>query len=89
MSRLDYIGRPWVAFDAANRQHRRWFAEFQNSGTWGRCPVRFIVSDDHGDLVTMIQRRLIQHYVDREFDGNKSKKVLTSDHNVYKLSVNC
>jgi hypothetical protein len=47
------------------------------------------VSDDHGDLVTMIQRRLIQHYVDREFDGNKSKKVLTSDHNVYKLSVNC
>ena len=67
MSRLDYIGRPWVAFDPDNKQHRKWFAEFQRSGTWGRCPVRLIVSDDHGDLVTMIQRRLINHYVVREF----------------------
>ena len=67
MSRLDYLGRPWTAFEAGNKQHRAWFAEFQRLGTWGRCPVRFIVSDDHGDLVTMIQRRLIQHYVDREF----------------------
>jgi hypothetical protein len=25
------------------------------------------VADDHGDLVTMIQRRLIEHYVSREF----------------------
>ena len=67
MSRLDFIGRPWTAFDAKNKDHRRWFAEFQMLGTCGRCPVRFIVSDDHGDLVTMIQRRLIQHYVDKEF----------------------
>ena len=67
MSRLDYIGRPWAAFDAKNKQHRQWFAEFQHLGTWGHCPVRFIVPDDSGDLVTMIQRRLIQHYVDREF----------------------
>jgi hypothetical protein len=67
MSRLDFIGRPWTAFDADNKLHRKWFREFQNSGTWGRCPVRFIVSDDHGDLVTLIQRRLIQYYVKREF----------------------
>jgi len=67
MSRLDYVGRPWTAFDAGNKNHRKWFAEFQRLGTWGQCPVRFLVSDDHGDLVTLIQRRLIQHYVDREF----------------------
>ena len=67
MSRLDYIGRPWTAFQASNKQHRQWFAEFQRSGTWGRCPVRFIVSDEHGDLVSLIQRKLIRHYVDREF----------------------
>ena len=72
MSRLDYVGRPWVAFEAGNKQHRQWFADFQRKGTWGRCPVRFIVSDDHGDLVTMIQRRLIQHYVDREFGKIKA-----------------
>jgi hypothetical protein len=67
MSRLDYIGRPWTAFDAGNKQHRKWFKEFQSTGTWGRCPVRFIISDDQGDLVTMIQRRLISYYTAREF----------------------
>ena len=72
MSRLDYIGRPWVSFDPENKQHRKWFAEFQRKGTWGHCPVRFIVSDDHGDLITLIQRKLIGHYVDREFGKMKS-----------------
>lgn len=67
MSRLAFIGRPWVAFDAANKDHRKWFAEFQHRGTWGSCPVRFIIADDQGDLVTMIQRRLIDHYVNKEF----------------------
>lgn len=67
MSRLDYIGRPWIAFDAKNKDHRKWFAEFQTMRTWSQCPVRFIVPDDSGDLVTTIQRRLIQHYVDKEF----------------------
>lgn len=32
MSKLDYIGRPWVAFDASDRQHRQWFAAFQSLG---------------------------------------------------------
>jgi hypothetical protein len=67
MSRLDFIGRPWVAFDETNKQHRKWFAKFQSSNTWGHCPVRFIVSDDHGDLLTMIQRRLIDYYTNKEF----------------------
>jgi hypothetical protein len=67
MSRLDYIGRPWVSFNPENKQHRKWFAEFQRTRTWGSCPVRFIVSDEHGDLITLIQRKLIGHYVDREF----------------------
>jgi hypothetical protein len=67
MSRLEYHGRPYVAFDASNKDHRRYFAEFQRSRTWGHCPVRFIIHDDHGDLVTLIQRRLIDHYVFREF----------------------
>ncbi len=67
MSRLEFHGRPYVAFDAKNKNHRRYFAQFQRLGTWGKCPVRFIVADDHGDLVTLIQRRLIEHYVSKEF----------------------
>lgn len=67
MSRLSFVGRPWVAFNADNRQHRKWYFEFVKHGTWGRCPVRFIVPDDHGDLLTMIQRRLNEFYTQREF----------------------
>jgi hypothetical protein len=67
MSRLSFGGRPWVAFDEKDRQHRKWYFEFVKHGTWGRCPVRFIVSDDHGDLLTMIQRRLNQFYTSKEF----------------------
>jgi hypothetical protein len=67
MSRLALYGRPYVIFDPTNREHRQWFADFNKTGAWGRCPVRFVVNDDHGDLITMIQRELIQFYVDKEF----------------------
>jgi hypothetical protein len=73
VSRLALHGRLWVVFDAKNKQHRRWFADFNKTGAWGRCPVRFVVNDDHGDLVTMIQRELIQYYVDKEFVAEKQQ----------------
>jgi hypothetical protein len=75
MSRLAFIGRPWVAFEATDPQHRAWFAEFRKLGTWGKCPVRFIIPDDHGDLITMIQRRLIDYYISEEFDSSKVSTV--------------
>ena len=56
-----------MVFNAKNKEHRRWFAEFNKSAMWGRCPVRFVVNEDHGDLITQIQRELIQYYVDKEF----------------------
>ena len=71
MSRLQLHGRPWVVFDAANKEHRRWFADFNKTGAWGRCPVRFVVNDDHGDLITQIQRELIAHYVSKEFAAER------------------
>ena len=77
MSRLQLHGRPWVVFDAKNKDHRRWFADFNQSGAWGRCPVRFVVNEDHGDLITQIQRELIQFYVDKEFGTDTNPKVRT------------
>lgn len=67
MSRLNFVCRPWVYFDAFNKDHRKWFAEFQQSGTWGRCPVRFALTEDHGDLVNMIRTKLIDYYAQKEF----------------------
>jgi hypothetical protein len=67
MSILQYRSRPWIAFDASDRNHRQWYHEFVKHGTWGRCPYRFIVPDDQGNLVTLIQRKLIEYYVGKEF----------------------
>jgi hypothetical protein len=77
MSRLQLHGRPYVVFSAENKKHREWFAEFNKSAMWGRCPVRFVVNEDHGDIITQIQRELIQFYVDKEFGKIVPKKKLT------------
>ena len=67
MSVLHFKSRPWTVFDPADKDHRRWYADFVKSGTWGRCPYRFIVPEDHGDLITMCQRSLIKYYIEKEF----------------------
>jgi hypothetical protein len=74
MSRLELFGRPYVVFDPENRFHRSYYNQFVVTQSWGSCPVRFVVADDQGDLVTMIQRSLINYYVQKEF-GNKKKPV--------------
>lgn len=56
-----------MAFDVKNKQHRRWYYEFVKSSTWGKCPVRFIIADDHGDLLTMIKTKLNEYYTEKEF----------------------
>jgi hypothetical protein len=73
MSVLELSGRPYVVFDPANKQHRSYYHDFVQSGTWGRCPFRFVVPEDHGDLITMIQRSLIEYYVGREFKNVANK----------------
>ena len=74
MSRLSLYGRQWVVFDAHSKQHRQWFAAFQSRKSWANCPVRFIIDDENGDLLTMIQRRLIEYYTDQEFGKKKPAK---------------
>lgn len=71
MSRLELYSRPWVVFDPFNKNHREQYFNFIKTGTWGRCPYRFIIPDDQGDLLTMIQRSLVRYYVEKEFKTTK------------------
>ena len=71
MSRLDLFGRPWTVFNPENKDHRRYYHSFVQTSSWGECPVRFVCPEDHGDLVTMIQRSLIKYYTEREFKDKK------------------
>lgn len=75
MSRLEFYNRPLVAFDPSNKIHRRHYAVFENTASWGSCPVRFIVPTDNGDnLIAMIKNSLINYYVEREFHFNNKKQ---------------
>ena len=77
MSRLEYYGRPLVAFDPANKDHRRYYYEFITSRSWSNCPVRFILPDETGsNLVSMIQRQMLEYYVSKEFVNDKPSKNL-------------
>ena len=73
MSVLELSGRPFIVFDPANEQHRAYYHEFVNEGTWGRCPYRFVVPEDHGNLITMIQRSLVTYYVNQEFQPRRTR----------------
>jgi len=76
MSVLHFKSRPWTVFDAANKEHRLWYNQFVTHGGWGLCPYRFIVPEDHGDLITMCQRSLVRYYVAHEFDKKPRQTVL-------------
>ena len=68
MSKLEFYARPLVAFDPANKDHRKWYHEFLQYKGWGKCPVRFICPNDIGyDLTIMIRNELIEYYVQKEF----------------------
>ena len=77
MSRLELFGRPYVVFDPDNKDHRKYYYQFVETSSWGQCPVRFVVPEDHGDLVTMIQRSLVAYYVSKKFNlPKKEEKVV-------------
>jgi hypothetical protein len=73
MSKLEFYARQLVAFDPGNKQHRRYYYEFLESRTWGRCPVRFICPEQTGaDLVKMMQTQLVDWYVKQEFKKERN-----------------
>ena len=78
MSRLEFYARPLVAFDPANKDHRRWYYEFLEYRGWGKCPVRFICTEDHGsDLTVMIRNALVEYYVNKEFKPKSESTLRT------------
>jgi hypothetical protein len=73
MSKLELMRRPWVEFDPTDRDHRKWYAEYVQTGTWGRCPVRFVDPTDCGNLAAAMQASMVRYYVKQEF-RNLSKR---------------
>lgn len=74
MSKLELMRRPWTEFDPSDREHRKWYAEYVQTGTWGHCPVRFVDPTDCGNLAAAMQASMVRYYVKQEFK-NVAKKV--------------
>ena len=68
---LNQAHRPVVQFDPANAEHRKMYAEFARTKTWGKCPVRFEVPADGShsnlNLAYSIQNMLVEYYIQQEF----------------------
>ena len=60
-----------MAFDATNKQHRKWFKEFQDLRTWGHCPVEFWVPHNYGNVASMCELLLTEYYLKSEFKFRK------------------
>lgn len=67
MSILQLKMRPWCEFDPANREHRKYYAEFLQFGNWVNCPVRFVDPTDCGNLAMAIQASIARYYTKKEF----------------------
>lgn len=67
MSSLQLFGRPWVVFDPKNKDHRQYYHEFLTHRTWGRCPVRFVIPSEYGDLLSLIRNKMVEYYISEEF----------------------
>lgn len=80
MGILDLMMRPWEKFDPANKEHRKYYAEFMQLGNWSRCPVRFVDPTDCGNLAMAMQASMARYYTTKEFGkikpcAKRTKKV--------------
>ena len=67
MTILDLKARPMVEFDASKPEHRKHYADFVKRKSWGHCPIRFAVQASRTDLITQIERDLVDYYTYKEF----------------------
>lgn len=65
---LELNRKSTVAFDPANKEHRKWYSCYLRDGNWVGVPVQFIVTENpRAPLPVAIETLLIDYYIAREF----------------------
>ena len=67
MSALNRMARPEVVFDAYNDLHRQYYYTMKKTNTWGTCPVVFMLTPEYLDVISMIEKLLVEYYINKEF----------------------
>jgi hypothetical protein len=39
----------------------------KKTNTWGNCPVVFMLSPEYLDVISMIEKLLVEYYINKEF----------------------
>lgn len=65
---------PMVQFNADDKNHRQVYRDFVVNNTWSGSPFRFILEDTYINIPTMINDKLLRHYLDKEFKQVKGVK---------------
>ena len=61
-----------VDFDVKNPEHRQVFHTFIKENTWGKTKTRFVLEHPYVDIPTMIQNKLLDFYLTKEFNKEKA-----------------
>lgn len=64
---LDIARRPLVKFDPSNKEHRRYYAKYRDTRSWGWCPVEFWVPHNYSNVAAMCEQLITEYYLKSEF----------------------
>lgn len=67
---LTRVMRPVVVFDVENPDHRKWYAIFLKSKSWGKCPVKFVTAG-YGNTKGIIDRQMLEYYAEQELNSQE------------------
>lgn len=71
MSILELSKKPMVRFDPADKNHRLIFKKFLDNKSWKHSNCQFALDEVSLDLITMINRDLINYYLKQEFKSRR------------------
>lgn len=67
MSVLQRNIKPQVVFDPANKQHRKIYSTYVQTGKWEENAPKFILDFPYTNLMDMMTTKIAKYYVSKEF----------------------
>jgi hypothetical protein len=67
-----------VAFDPANKQHRKAVALFMKRNAWADSPIRFSYDPEFGSVADQVKSKMLTWYISRETVKPAAKVVTAS-----------
>lgn len=70
MGILQKFVRPVKLFDVNDKKHRKYYAEYLKTNSWGNCPFQLTSPTKLISLSSYAREQLIQYYINKEFNND-------------------